>query len=141
MTNPNTPCMSQAKGELMLFTPYKLGILEIPNRIVMPPMTRSRAGHGDVATPLMSEYYAQRASAGLILSEGTQIRRQGKGYAWTPGIHTPEQVAGWRMVTDAVHAKGGRMFAQLWHVGRVSTIHSSPTALRRCLRRRSSPRV
>ncbi|SDN03376.1 alkene reductase [Ensifer sp. YR511] len=104
----------------MLFTPYRLGALEIPNRIVMPPMTRSRAGHGDVATPLMSEYYAQRASAGLILSEGTQISRQGQGYAWTPGIYTPEQVAGWRTVTDAVHAKGGRMFAQLWHVGRVS---------------------
>lgn len=104
----------------MLFTPYKLGALEIPNRIVMPPMTRSRAAAGDVATPLMSEYYAQRASAGLIISEGTQISRQGQGYAWTPGIYTPEQIAGWRLVTDAVHEKGGRIFAQLWHVGRVS---------------------
>ncbi len=108
------------KGNLMLFTPYKLGALEIPNRIVMPPMTRSRAAAGDVATPLMSEYYAQRASAGLIISEGTQISRQGQGYAWTPGIYTPEQIAGWRLVTDAVHEKGGRIFAQLWHVGRVS---------------------
>lgn len=108
------------KGNFMLFTPYKLGILELGNRIVMPPMTRSRAASGDVATPLMSEYYAQRASAGLIISEGTQISRQGQGYAWTPGIYTSEQVAGWRLVTDAVHAKGGRIFAQLWHVGRVS---------------------
>jgi N-ethylmaleimide reductase len=104
----------------MLFTPYRLGMLELPNRIIMPPMTRSRAGRGDVATPLMSEYYAQRASAGLILSEGTQISRQGQGYAWTPGIYSREQIAGWRIVTDAVHANGGRMFAQLWHVGRVS---------------------
>ncbi|ASP93488.1 alkene reductase [Sinorhizobium meliloti] len=104
----------------MLFTPYKLGALELPNRIIMPPMTRSRAAAGDVATALMSEYYAQRASAGLIISEGTQISRQGQGYAWTPGIYTPEQVVGWRLVTDAVHEKGGRIFAQLWHVGRVS---------------------
>ncbi len=108
------------KGNLVLFTPYKLGALDLPNRIVMPPMTRSRAAAGDVATPLMAEYYAQRASAGLIVSEGTQISRQGQGYAWTPGIYSPEQVAGWRLVTDAVHAKGGRIFAQLWHVGRVS---------------------
>lgn len=112
----------------MLFSPYKLGALKLPNRIVMPPMTRSRAGAGDVATPLMSEYYAQRASAGLIISEGTQISRQGQGYAWTPGIYTPEQVAGWRLVTDAVHAKGGRIFAQLWHVGRVSHTSLQPDA-------------
>ena len=103
----------------MLFTPHRIGALDLPNRIVMPPMTRSRAGRGEVATELMAQYYAQRAGAGLIVSEGTQISRQGQGYAWTPGIHTPEQIAGWRRVTDAVHAAGGRIFAQLWHVGRV----------------------
>lgn len=110
----------------MLFTPYRLGTLELPNRIVMPPMTRSRAASGNVPTALMAEYYAQRASAGLIVTEGTQITQQGQGYAWTPGIHSPEQVAGWRRVTDAVHAAGGRIFAQLWHVGRVSHIALQP---------------
>jgi len=104
----------------MLFTPYRLGALTLPNRIVMPPMTRARAAAGNVATPLMAQYYAQRASAGLIVSEGTQISPQGQGYAWTPGIHDDAQVAGWRTVTDAVHAAGGRIVAQLWHVGRVS---------------------
>lgn len=106
-----------------LFQPYSLGSLELPNRIVMPPMTRSRAGQpGDVANDLMAEYYAQRASAGLIVSEGTWISPLGKGYAWTPGIHSPAQVAGWRKTTKAVHAAGGRIFAQLWHVGRLSHI-------------------
>jgi N-ethylmaleimide reductase len=104
-----------------LFQPYSLGSLALPNRIVMPPMTRSRASQpGDVPNALMAEYYAQRAGAGLIVSEGTWISPLGKGYAWTPGIHTPEQVAGWRTVTDAVYAAGGRIFAQLWHVGRLS---------------------
>lgn len=88
----------------------------------MSPMTRSRSAKGEIATELMAEYYAQRATAGLIISEGTQISRQGQGYAWTPGIYNAEQVAGWKKVTDAVHAKGGKMFAQLWHVGRVSHI-------------------
>lgn len=110
----------------MLFTPYRLGGLLLPNRIVMPPMTRSRAGTGNVPTALMAEYYRQRASAGLIVSEGTQISQQGQGYAWTPGIHSREQVAGWRGVTDAVHAAGGRIFAQLWHVGRVSHVSLQP---------------
>lgn len=110
----------------MLFSPYRMGTLELPNRIVMPPMTRSRAAAGDVATPLMAAYYAQRASAGLIVSEGTQISPQGQGYAWTPGIYNAEQVAGWRLVTDAVHAAGGRIFAQLWHVGRVSHVDLQP---------------
>ena len=110
----------------MLFTPYRLGELELPNRIVMPPMTRSRATSGNVPTTLMAEYYAQRASAGLIVTEGTQISQQGQGYAWTPGIHSAEQVAGWRVVTDAVHAAGGRIFAQLWHVGRVSHVSLQP---------------
>lgn len=107
-----------------LFKPLRLGALELPNRIVMPPMTRSRSTQpGDVPNELMAEYYAQRASAGLIVSEGTYISPMAKGYAGTPGIHSAEQVAGWRKVTDAVHAAGGRIFAQLWHVGRLS--HSS----------------
>jgi N-ethylmaleimide reductase len=106
-----------------LFQAYSLGSLALPNRIVMPPMTRSRASQpGDVPNALMAEYYAQRASAGLIVSEGTWISPLGKGYAWTPGIHTPAQVAGWSNVTTAVHAAGGRIFAQLWHVGRLSHI-------------------
>lgn len=104
-----------------LFEPYALGQLELPNRIVMPPMTRSRASQpGDVPNALMATYYAQRASAGLIVSEGTWISPLGKGYAWTPGIYTPAQIDGWRLVTDAVHGAGGRIFAQLWHVGRLS---------------------
>ena len=106
--------------ENMLFSNYKLGGLTLKNRIVMPPMTRSRAAKGEVATALMAEYYRQRAGAGLIITEGTQISRQGQGYAWTPGIYTPEQVAGWKQVTNEVHANGGLIFAQLWHVGRVS---------------------
>jgi len=104
-----------------LFQPCQLGDLALPNRIVMPPMTRSRASQpGDVPNALMAAYYAQRASAGLIVSEGTWISPLGKGYAWTPGIHTPAQIDGWRGVTDAVHAAGGTIFAQLWHVGRLS---------------------
>lgn len=110
----------------MLFTPYRLGPLTLPNRIIMPPMTRSRSGLGNVPTELMARYYAQRASAGLIITEGTQISQQGQGYAWTPGIHSPEQVAGWRRVTDAVHAAGGRIFLQLWHVGRISHVSLQP---------------
>lgn len=107
-----------------LFQTLRLGALELPNRIVMPPMTRSRSTQpGDVPNELMAEYYAQRASAGLIVSEGTYISPMAKGYAGTPGIHTDAQIAGWRKVTDAVHAAGGRIYAQLWHVGRLS--HSS----------------
>ena len=105
----------------MLFQPVKLGQLSLKNRMVMPPMTRSRASQpGDVANDLMATYYAQRAGAGLIVSEGTQISAMAKGYAWTPGIYTAEQIAGWKKVTQAVHAAGGIMFAQLWHVGRVT---------------------
>lgn len=110
----------------MLFTPHRLGAMTLPNRIVMPPMTRSRAAAGNVATTQMAEYYAQRAGAGLIVSEGTQISPQGQGYAWTPGIHSEAQVKGWRRVTDAVHAAGGRIYAQLWHVGRVSHVALQP---------------
>ncbi|MFC1233805.1 alkene reductase [Vibrio sp. F74] len=106
---------------LSLFQPFTLGGLTLKNRIVMPPMTRSRASQpGDIANDMMATYYAQRASAGLIVSEGTQISATAKGYAWTPGIYTPEQIAGWRKVTDAVHAKQSAIFAQLWHVGRVT---------------------
>jgi N-ethylmaleimide reductase len=104
----------------LLFSPTKLGPLTLQNRVVMSPMTRSRAVGANVQGPLAATYYAQRASAGLIVTEGTQVSPQGVGYIRTPGIHSPEQVAGWRQVTDAVHRAGGRIFAQLWHVGRVS---------------------
>jgi N-ethylmaleimide reductase len=103
-----------------LFTPYQLGPYELRNRLVMAPMTRNRATADGVPTGAMAAYYAQRATAGLIVTEGTQVSRQGLGYAYTPGIHTDAQVEGWRGVTDAVHQAGGRIFAQLWHVGRVS---------------------
>ena len=98
-----------------------LGELDLPNRIVMAPLTRARSAQpGDVPTALNARYYAQRASAGLIISEATQVSPQGKGYAFTPGIHSDAQVEGWRLVTDAVHEAGGRIFLQLWHVGRIS---------------------
>jgi N-ethylmaleimide reductase len=112
--------MSSSSEERDLFTPVQLGPYELRNRLVMAPMTRSRAGEGNVVTELTVEYYAQRASAGLIVTEGTQVSPQGVGYTHTPGIHTAAQAAAWRRVTDAVHAEGGRIFAQLWHVGRVS---------------------
>ncbi|MGL4287176.1 MAG: alkene reductase [Phreatobacter sp.] len=106
-----------------LFTPFKIGDLTLPNRLVMAPLTRNRATPGtDAPNQLNVEYYVQRASAGLIISEGTQVSRQGQGYIWTPGVYNDEQVKGWRAVTDAVHAAGGRIFAQLWHVGRVSHV-------------------
>ncbi|MCF4997195.1 N-ethylmaleimide reductase [Pseudomonas syringae] len=110
-----------------LFKPTTLGPLVLKNRIVMPPLTRQRSGQpGDVPTALMATYYQQRASAGLIISEGTQIEPRGKGYAWTPGIYSQAQIDGWRTVTDAVHAEGGVIFAQLWHVGRVSHTQLQP---------------
>lgn len=103
------------------FTPVNLGLHTLKNRIVLPPLTRQRSTQpGNIANALMAEYYQQRAGAGLLVTEGTQIEPRGQGYAWTPGIHSPEQIAGWRLVTDAVHAKDGVIFAQLWHVGRVS---------------------
>ena len=105
-----------------LFRPLELGALRLPNRVLMSPMTRSRAAEGDVPTELMARYYAQRASAGLIFTEATQVSPQGKGYAYTPGIHSDAQVEGWRRVTDAVHANGGRIALQLWHVGRMSHV-------------------
>src|ERR1700704_6419001 len=103
-----------------LFSSVRVGPHQLPHRVVMAPMTRNRAGAGEVLTALMATYYAQRASAGLIVSEGTQITPQGQGYPGTPGIHSVEQIAGWKRVTDAVHARGGRIFCQLWHVGRIS---------------------
>lgn len=104
-----------------LFTPIQLGTLTLPNRIVMAPMTRCRTDQpGDIPNALMASYYAQRASAGLIISEATQISRQGQGYSFTPGIYNDAQIAGWRIVTEAVHAAGGKIALQLWHVGRMS---------------------
>jgi 2,4-dienoyl-CoA reductase-like NADH-dependent reductase (Old Yellow Enzyme family) len=102
-----------------LFEPVTLSHLVLKNRIVMAPLTRARAPH-DVADERTALYYTQRATAGLIVSEGTSISREGKGYLFNPGIFTPDQIAGWRLTTNSVHAVGGRIFAQLWHVGRVS---------------------
>lgn len=116
MANPHTK--SELKTDL--FEPVNLGPYRLANRIVMAPLTRSRAGDDGVPTSLMAEYYAQRASAGLIIAEGTNISAQGRGYALTPGLYTGEQVQGWRQITFAVHARGGRIFPQLWHVGRMS---------------------
>ncbi|MBE0439928.1 MAG: alkene reductase [Gammaproteobacteria bacterium] len=105
----------------LLFSEKKLGALTLPHRIVMAPLTRSRSSQpGDIPNDLNVEYYKQRASAALIITEATQISPQGKGYAYTPGIHSPEQIAGWKKITDAIHQQGGHVFMQLWHVGRVS---------------------
>ena len=109
-----------------LFDPYQLGPLTLKNRIVMAPLTRSRAGEGEAPRELNVEYYQQRASAGLIISEATQISQRGQGYLWTPGIFTPQQIDGWREVTSAVHAAGGKIFVQLWHVGRISHTSLQP---------------
>ncbi len=103
-----------------LFSPFRLGPLTLPNRAVMAPMTRNRAGPGNAPTALNAAYYAQRAGAGLIVAEASQVSPQGVGYPGTPGIHSAEQVAGWQLVTQAVHRAGGRIFLQLWHVGRIS---------------------
>jgi len=103
-----------------LFTPIAVGPLRLPNRIVMAPLTRSRAGAGNVPTALNALYYAQRASAGLIIAEATQICPEGQGYISTPGIHSAEQIQGWKCMTGAVHVSGGRIVLQLWHVGRIS---------------------
>ncbi|MDO9710818.1 alkene reductase [Paracraurococcus lichenis] len=103
-----------------LFQPARLGPLTLPNRIVMAPLTRSRTGSRGIPGAMNAEYYRQRASAGLIIAEATQISGQGQGYAYTPGIHDEAQVEGWRRVTEAVHQAGGRIVLQLWHVGRIS---------------------
>lgn len=104
-----------------LFQPLALGAIELPHRIAMAPMTRARSTQpGNVPNEMMALYYAQRASAAVIITEATQISQQGQGYSFTPGIHTAAQVAGWQLVTNAVHAAGGRIVLQLWHVGRMS---------------------
>lgn len=109
-----------------LFQPYMLGSLELANRIVMAPLTRNRAGAGLVPSELAATYYAQRASAGLLITEATQISAQAQGYQDTPGLYTQAQIDAWRKVTDAVHAKGGKIFVQLWHVGRISHVDLQP---------------
>ena len=103
-----------------LLEPITLGDLILPNRVFLAPLTRSRASAGRVPNALMAEYYGQRASAGLILTEATSVSPQGVGYADTPGIWSDEQVEGWKGVTKSVHDRGGRIFLQLWHVGRIS---------------------
>jgi len=119
--------METGSMKAKLFTPLNLGDLTLPNRIVMAPLTRNRAKpDGDVPHALNATYYEQRASAGLIITEATQITPEGKGYIQTPGIYSAEQIAGWRKVTEAVHAKGGRIFLQLWHVGRISHVSLQP---------------
>lgn len=108
-------------AQRILFEPIQIGRYTLPNRVVMAPLTRNRAKQpGDIPWELNAEYYRQRADAGLIITEATHISPQGKGYAYTPGIYSDAQIAGWRQVTEAVHSAGGRMFLQLWHVGRIS---------------------
>src|SRR5512143_3223606 len=109
-----------------LFDPIRIGKLDLRNRIVMAPLTRNRSAPGAVPSALAVEYYRQRASAGLIITEGSQVSPEGQGYVDTPGIYNAEQVAGWRRVTDAVHAEGGRIVVQLWHVGRISHVSLQP---------------
>ncbi|MDT8363658.1 MAG: alkene reductase [Nitrosomonas sp.] len=110
----------------VLFAPVRVGAMELRNRVIMAPLTRNRAGAGNVPTDLNAQYYAQRATAGLIIAEATQICPEGQGYIATPGIYSPEQIAGWKSVTAAVHAEGGRIVLQLWHVGRISHISLQP---------------
>jgi N-ethylmaleimide reductase len=120
--------MSQSSEPLpALFTPFRIGDIAVSNRIVMAPLTRNRATRGnDAPNALNVEYYRQRAGAGLIITEGTQVSQQGQGYVWTPGIYNQAQIAGWKAVTDAVHAEGSKIVAQLWHVGRVSHVSLQP---------------
>ena len=108
-----------------LFDPTQAGDLQLKNRVVMAPLTRNRAP-GNVPNPMMARYYAQRASAGLLITEATPVSAQGQGYAQVPGIYTDAQYAGWRGVTDAVHAQGGHIVVQLWHVGRISHVSLQP---------------
>ena len=109
-----------------LLEPFKLGPITLPNRFAMAPLTRNRALEGLVPNPLAVEYYGQRASAGLLITEATQVSQQGQGYQDTPGIYSKEQIAGWRKVTERVHAQGGHIFLQLWHVGRISHTSLQP---------------
>src|SRR4030088_2184264 len=116
---PEPNNMSQTK----LFEPFKLGPITLPNRLVMAPLTRNRAvPPGMVPSELAIDYYGQRASAGLLITEASQVSQQGQGYQDTPGIYSKEQVAGWRKVTNRVHERGGRIFIQIWHVGRISHV-------------------
>ena len=120
-TITRSPRADQAPDTDVLFQPYRLGPFNLRHRIVMAPLTRSRARQpGNVPSSLAACYYAQRASAALIVSEATQVSMQGQGYAWTPGIHSREQVEAWHRVTQAVHQTDGLIFNQLWHVGRIS---------------------
>src|SRR6266850_915065 len=122
-STPDISDMSQTK----LFEPFKLGPITLPNRLAMAPLTRNRAVRpGMVPSPLAVDYYGQRASAGLLITEASQVSQQGQGYQDTPGIYSKEQVAGWRKVTERVHARGGRIFIQIWHVGRVSHTSLQP---------------
>lgn len=107
-------------SESLLFSSFKVGSVSLSNRIVMAPMTRSRAGSGNVPTATMALYYKQRSSAGLIITEASQVTPEGQGYMNTPGIYSKEQVEGWKAITSAVHGQGGKIFLQLWHVGRIS---------------------
>ncbi|MND70317.1 N-ethylmaleimide reductase [compost metagenome] len=118
--------MTDNSNRTDLFTPVTMGAMELANRIVMAPVTRSRYAEDGIPNELHAEYYAQRASAGLIVAEATNISAQGRGYAATPGIWSEEQVAGWKKVTDAVHAAGGKIVSQLWHVGRFSSVELQP---------------
>jgi N-ethylmaleimide reductase len=118
--NSNLLRAEAAADQAPLLSSYKFGGLSLKNRMVMAPMTRSRALDGHVPNPLAREYYVQRAGAGLIVTEATQVSPQGVGYIRTPGIHSAEQIAGWKKITDAVHQAGGKIFLQLWHVGRIS---------------------
>lgn len=117
---------TQKESMPSLFDPIRLGELELANRVVMAPLTRNRAGPGQTAAPMAVTYYAQRASAGLIISEATQVHPLGQGYLDTPGIHSREQVESWKPVTRAVHERGGKIVLQLWHVGRISHVSLLP---------------
>ncbi|MBC3361511.1 alkene reductase [Pseudomonas sp. SWRI154] len=118
--------MTDNSNRTDLFKPTRFGAIQVANRIVMAPVTRSRYGEDGVPNELHAEYYAQRATAGLIVAEATNISAQGRGYAATPGIWSNEQIAGWKKVTDAVHAAGGKIVSQLWHVGRFSSVELQP---------------
>ena len=121
------PALSAAPDSVAaLFSPLRVGAIEVGNRIVMAPLTRNRAAAGNVPSPLAATYYTQRASAGLLIAEATQICPEGQGYIATPGIHSAAQIAGWKAVTAAVHAAGGRIVLQLWHVGRISHTSLQP---------------
>ena len=117
---------AEPRSAAALFQPTRVGAIPVANRIVMAPLTRNRAVDGNVPSPLAATYYAQRASAGLLIAEATQVCPEGQGYIATPGIHSPQQVAGWKRVTHAVHAAGGRIVLQLWHVGRISHTSLQP---------------